>query len=620
VRAVPALLLCWPLAVFAVDRDLDDCTVGSTPTALAPLDLDACTINDGDDITGILTGLATTYDDVYVKAPSESIGVTFTGTVQFGPSGQGADEFKFFEDEAHTLVITHVPVTADAQMWLLTNLDAITIGGPGLRMTFKGTHPGLGTGNPCSGTKESCSLYDSFGLIAVSLTDNSNPALLDFRANVWNSWGHGILVLGGDNGGDGEATANRWQAANFAGLFLNSAIYVNTGVMDVWVDPDRTVVMDPFNRLLGWDGGVALTASGGVPIGCSDSARAMWGSPVGVQIQYPRRVSGGVTAEYGMPVMNIFVPKYIGNSESDPYIIRVKDFGASGPTSITGLTAGVLTKLLGISTGVIKHDPAFPYSFTAADQRWLRIQELPPSYRSGAYLWSIASGCAGGNGTDNNYSTGSPFVWRAEASRDGGTTQYETAYIHVDFAGFDTAWHHMGDDREYVQAAGSGHDNAPGDTDPDRTWGHVVRIASGDTMPGITTMLDSITATGPGSWNILSIARKPIDQGGYLNPVDNTVTDTRVSGIVEIGQDATGTVIDNVEFTGAARAVITIGASSAVTVTDLCVPNGSTITGTGTLTYEGSSQSLPYTIPNGTANCTITADPRPGPVTGGGVN
>jgi hypothetical protein len=616
VRALLVLLLCWPLAVFAVDRDLDDCTVGSTPTALAPLDLDNCTISDGDDITGILAGLATTYDDVYVKAPSRSIGVTFTGTVEFGPSGQGADEFKFFEDETHTLRITHIPVTEDATMWRLTNVDAITIGGAGLRLTFMGTHPGLGQGKACSGTREACTANSpNPGMITIELTDSSNPALSDIRANFRQTWGAGIRFVGGDNGSDGESTANRWQQVNVAGVFIGSGVEVGSGVMDFWVDPDRTVVMDPWNRRHGWDGGST---------GCFDEARAQTRSPPGIGGNYFRKISGGLTAEYGTPNFNIFVAKYIGNSASDRFLVRIKDYGHSGPEVLTGYPSGIRVKNGAGDETVMKHDPAFVYSFTGPTGRWLEFQQLPSTYGIGINGSSIASGCAVGNSTDNNFPTAHPQTWRAEASADAAANvPYTTAYVDVRFSAF-TAWLGASTASTYVSASGSGQDYT--DEATDRTFGHVLRVGSGSLIAGAVALLDTNTLTGPGTWynpqlNGVTATFLP---GGTptktLYPNDNTITDTNISGFVTVGAGATNTVISNVNFTGTARAVITIGTSADVTATDLCVPDGSTITGTGTLTYDGVSRTLPYTIPNSTANCSITADPRPGPVTGGGVN
>jgi hypothetical protein len=152
-----------------------------------------------------------------------------------------------------------------------------------------------------------------------------------------------------------------------------------------------------------------------------------------------------------------------------------------------------------------------------------------------------------------------------------------------------------------------------------RSYNNTLRIASGTTYPETFTMHDTVTAIGPGTWAGIAVADFNANNPGR----NNTVTDTQVSGVIAIDADTENTTVSNVNFTGSARAVITIGANSDATVTDLCVPDGSTITGTGTLTYEGVEQSpdwSPFNIPNGTAECSITADGRPDPPSGGSVN
>jgi hypothetical protein len=58
-----------------------------------------------------------------------------------------------------------------------------------------------------------------------------------------------------------------------------------------------------------------------------------------------------------------------------------------------------------------------------------------------------------------------------------------------------------------------------------------------------------------------------------------------------------------------------------VTASALCVPAGSTITGSGQLTYDGTARTLPYTIsPTTGCNLATIADPAPSPPTGGVVN
>jgi hypothetical protein len=603
VRLILAALLMWPLLAGAVARDLDDCdTIVTPPTALAPLDLDTCDIDGGDNITGILTGLDDAYGAVHVRAPAATLTVE-ADYVDWGT--RGVTNFTFLEAESslHRFTVQFTAVGSVRTMWAFTSVGTVTIGGPNLGLTFSGTHPGLGLGTTVEGTGQE-------GLIYFNPPGSHTGGLVEVRANFYKTKKNGIFFTGAQNAA--SATGDIAQV-NIAGVFVGSGFNINGGVHAAWIDPDRTVIMDPWARGLGWDGAAAGT-SGDISYGCSDTDRYEYRHFPQAVVYFTYALTGGVTLEYGGSMANMFGNRQIGNGATDPYIIRVKDWGFTGPNNITGYPSGVLTKMIAQTHGVIKHDPLPDYGDGI---RHIRMIQLPYDYGNGHWSSAIASGCAEGNDTNNNQGTGgSAYVWRAEATNDGVQSSWVTAYVNITFQGF-TQWQSMSA-ATYVQ--GSSPSLFPcGAGCFDRSFGHTLRVASGTAMPGWANGTDTTTVTGPGTWNNITFTRVPLNGGGYVNPNDNTVTDTRVAGIVQVGQDATGTVINNVEFTGTARAVITIGTSSDVTVTDLCVPNGSTITGTGTLTYEGAAQTLPYTIPDGTANCSISTDPLPGVVTGGSV-
>lgn len=579
-----------------------DCTVpsGFAPSATQPFQLDWCNPVDRDEISQLLVQVAAQWPgSVSIVAPTTSMSLT-SNTVQWG-SQVAVREFRFLESPtAATLRVLHPSNATDKyRMWVFANLNRVIIGGPGLKVTFVGTHPGLGTGDNTQA-----------GLIELKTNDGSSPALADIRANFANSQSHGVHFLGASNGVDGEATQNRFQQVNVAGRFVNSGIVINSGVRDVWFDPNNLRVMDPFVRGQGWDGALAGTRPDGIKVGCFDTARYQYRSFPGAQAQYVRRVSGGVTFEYGAPVANIFVAKYIGDGPEQPYRVRFKDFGFSGPTSITGLPAGVMVKKA-IDTTVMKHDPLPPFGHTAADFRYLMFEELPSTYGNGLESGPISGGCAAGNATDNNMHTGTPYIWRAEASRDEVAAQYVTSYVDVTFKNI-SKWQEMGDARAYIQASGSGADIAPGPSVPDRTFGHVLRAAAGTLVPGTTQMLDNNTLTGPGSWFRPSAAPVRTDQGTVINPIGNRILDTSIHGNVEIGANAKGTVIRNVNFSGAARPIIHVGSGSDVVVDAICAPSGSTITGQGSVTYQGRLVPLPYTI-SSASQCTLAQSPRPLP-------
>jgi hypothetical protein len=638
VRTALALLLCWPLAVFAVDRDLDDCTVGSTPTALAPLDLDNCTINDGDDISGILTGLDTTYGNVYVRAPSRTLAVT-SDTIAFT-----VDNFYFYEDESagNKLTVTHDPSNPSGTisrlysctrcdtvldycplgaaplggsgdlpqrttiMWALDNFDNVLIGGASLSITLTGTHPGLGRVSTLTcGDKPAYPTNEiNVGLVDLRVTDTSNPPLVDVRANFRNAEAYGLYLSGTQAVGYATGRADQ---VNIAGVFLNtSGAFVN-GARNIWFDPDRTVFSDPYNRGFGWDGEVALT-TGGRDVGCFDRKRSANGRMTNSAPYFADSVTGGVTFEWGYLGWQPREVNVVGSAAA-PFIIRVKDWGTSGPN--TGYPAGVKVKKSYPAQSIFfKGDPHPNYDSVATPFRFVRFIALPDEYGSGLYGAAIdQSLCAAGNSgvVSNNQVDALDNTIRLEAN---DVASYENVGWQIEFSGdWTTTW--ARGDLFLFQ-------NYP-DYSSDRSWDHTLVANDGMTFSDTIRMIDTHTLTGPGTFSNVAVGL-----GGAVpsNAVarDNTVTDTNVSGAIAIGASSGTTTIANVNFTGAARAVITIATGSTAIVTDLCVPDGSTITGAGTLTYEGAGQSLPYTIPNSTANCAITANPRPGPVTGGGVN
>lgn len=578
-----------------------DCTVptGFSPTASAPFELDWCRPADGDEITQLLTQIASRWTSgFFVRAPSSSMSLV-SNSIDW--STTSVKDFNFTESTGSaTLRIVHPTTPTDIyRMWRFTNLRRAVIGGTGLKITFVGTHPGLGTGDNTQA-----------GLISFHTSDGSSPALADFRANVSNTHSFGLHFTGGAVGTNGEATANRFQQVNVAGRFVNSGVVINSGVQDAWFDPDRLHVLDPFNRMQGWDGKVAMTRPDGVKAGCADTARYQYRAGAAAGAQFVRRISGGVTFEYGTPNGNIFVAKYIGDGPAQPYRVRIKDFGFSGPTEMTGLPAGVMVKKA-IDTPVMKHDPLPEYGHTQADFRFIRFEQLQPDYGNGLEGGPITSGCAAGNRTDNAYHGGTPLIWRPEASRDGVPSQYVTAFVDVTIDGI-TEWIGLNNSRTYFEASGGGADISPGPSVPDRTFGHILRATSGTRVPGVTTLLDSSTLTGPGSWYGPTIVPARTDQGTYINPKDNQILSTHVHGSIEIGPDASGTRITNVDFTGSARNIIRIGANSDLVIEDICAPAGSTITGTGIVIYESNRVALPFTIQSAN-QCSVTTETRPAP-------
>lgn len=317
---------------------------------------------------------------------------------------------------------------------------------------------------------------------------------------------------------------------------------------------------------------------------------------------YVDELTGGVQFEYGTPYFGQRAIGKIG-SASQPFTVRVKDWGASGPG--TAYPAGVRSKR-SHQPILFKGDPAPDLGYEPS--RFLRVIKLPDTYGSGVYGGSIVNAlCAEGNETNNFTQSGTYNVMRLEANSTGNVNHG----YKVEFVGdWDTNfWRgHL----FYFHYAPTNSTN--------RSWQHVLKAASDMTFTDSIAMHDTNTVTGPGTFTNITTTDVTAGDSSVLQADNNLVTDTHVAGTIAIGDDTGTLTATNIEFTGAARAVITVGSGSAAVVSDLCVPDGSTITGAGTLTYEGSSESMPYTIPNGTQNCSLTADGRPNPPSGGSVN
>jgi hypothetical protein len=597
------ILLClFALPSEAAVRRLTECgTLPATISEVSPFDLDACNLVAGDDIAVLLTDIETEWGAVYVRAPSKPLSVIHGGSTNWGST-----VFLFLEDGSNlnTLSITHVPTSDVRTMWDFSDISTVKVGGPNLSMTFIGTHPGLGVGE--DGQQDA--------LLAFTQSGSSNGVLADIRANFYKTYKSGLYFSGPQS--ETSSTGDILQV-NIAGVFTGSGFNVNGGVYDVWVDPDRTVVMDPWMRGVGWDGGVAGTYLG-TPYGCSDLARYEYRNFPPAKTLFVHKITGGVTLQYGHAIADMFVNYQIGNGASDPFILRLKDWGFSGPIGLTGYPSGVLGKMVALRTGPIKHDPLWDHG---TGLRHLRIVQLPSTYGNGTWTSGISSGCAVGNLTSNAGGTSAGYVWQPEASRDNSTSlQFVTAYVDVTFSGF-TEWWGLGSTGTYALGAGESPDSSASEPTPDRSFGHTLRVASGTQMPGVVTMMDTTTITGPGSWYRPVITEWVTAPGGVtITPHDNTIINTRVHGYVTVGDNATNTLISNVEFTGSATALITVEGGD-VTLENLCIAAGKQITGSGTVDYEGLDLgTLPYTFPSTLTECDITEDGVPNPVSGGSVD
>jgi hypothetical protein len=587
-------------------RRLAEITAPGAISEVSPLDLDLFNLAEGDDITLLLTDIVTRYGSVYVRAPSKTVGVV-CDTISFT-----VGNFVFLEDQSavNKLTIQHAPSGGDSAtisilevggtpitpckkplLWHFSAPIYVKIGGSNLSMTFIGTHRGLHQPGDyfappyTSGPRS----IENIGLVHVYVPSATSPNLLDFRANVRFSERYALFVSGTTLtvpfGGD----VNRFKQVNVAGLFYATAgIYFQQGVKNVWFDPDRTVLSDPYLRGAGWGGGLTGTDTlDGRTRKYSNSGNASytpgqnWYRLSGGGAYYADSLTGGVTFEYG--VWN-FVQRVIGHigTASQPFVVRVKDWCVSGPG--TPYEAGV-TVPSPVQQILFKGDPAEAYGNTQPF-RFIHWMKLPSTYGDGCF----------GNG-DN--------LVRVEANDFSGILNYG---YDVKFSGdwYTNFWNGTVFQFEYSTDTAC------------RTWGHVLRLPSGTTMTDQVLLLDTDTVVGPGTYSNLSVTT-----AANVTSQANTIRDCRVSGAITVGASTGTTTVSNVQFTGSSRAVMTIASGTTVNAYALSAPAGSTITGTGTLNYSATVggtptvRTLPFAVPTG--DSIIVANGLPNAPTGGSV-
>ena len=142
--------------------------------------------------------------------------------------------------------------------------------------------------------------------------------------------------------------------------------------------------------------------------------------------------------------------------------------------------------------------------------------------------------------------------------------------------------------------------------DDARSYGHTLAAASGTTITDSIAMYDTDTVTGAGTFTNIRVSTHSAADPGR----DNVITDTNVAGAVTIDANTERRRSATSPFPGSARAIITVGAGSTATVSKICAASGSTITGTGTLVYEGLVRTLPFVIDSAN-NCSVVGGVTP---------
>jgi hypothetical protein len=591
VRKTYLVLTLLPALALGEARDITDCTIpgGHTYSASTPFQLDWCTLVNDDDITQLLIDIADEQGaSVYIAAPSSAKTLVSDYIAWATAPTVPVTHFEFLEDATATLLIQQDPTPTQTYiLWRFDNFDTVKIGGTGLRMTFNGNHPGLGIG----------AVNTNDGLLHFNVDANVTPALLDLRANIRNANAGGYWITGSVHSQTLGGTRDRIEQVNIAGTFWNAPGGANGAVQSMWIDP-ATVFSDPFNRYYGWDGAVNTTINGRA-VGCHDNARAQLpygsgaGSPYAVD-----HLTGGFTAEYGYMSWVARNTGSIGNSAADPFVIKIKDWGASGPEAETGYPSGVMVHKTA-EANFLKGDPHNALGYTAPF-RFVRIEMLEPDYGNGFYGANLVeANCAPGNASDNGDTGFSNFL-RLEANNGGQETQTINVGWDVQLVGDFTTNFVRGTNQLLYLAFDPF--TSSGDTVVDRSYGHVIRIPSGTTINDDMTIVDTNTLTGSGTWTNITVDRIVSRTAGVYAPcADNVIRDTHIAGKVTVNGECSDTTLDKVFFTGTARNVLEVEVGANVTITGICAAVNSTITGGGDVTMDGTALTLPFTFSSANA-------------------
>ena len=261
-------------------------------------------------IDTLIINLATDLgSDLYVRVPNVGTSSVDTLTWDYANLTTNLTTFYLLENDA-AFVIDHVAVpTTLGNMLKMDDYITVKIGGPNNYLTFSGNHSGVLGGIVNNGWAGQVGRY-----LMWFDQGTANGVLLDIRANFHDADGFGINVTGGAYG-----ASDRTTTGYFSGDHLNSGLQLNTGLKNIYLDP-TSLYTDPYGVSLGWTG----AADGKIYPTASEKSRCLWA-------QNMDELTGGVIFQYGDCSWYMFMVEKLGTSESDPFVVKLRDMWISGP-------------------------------------------------------------------------------------------------------------------------------------------------------------------------------------------------------------------------------------------------------------------------------------------------
>jgi hypothetical protein len=277
------------------------------------------------------------------------------------------------------------------------------------------------------------------------------------------------------------------------------------------------------------------------------------------------QVTGEITAQYGGAGFNFFFVDKLGESEQQPLILNIRDYGWTGPNEL-GKPVGVALDKPKANEHPIKSDglgqeiSGWRHVLVRQQDQWGRNKKI--AHR----------------------------VWFAENAKCDDIPNCDGTYTT------ETSWTYVNADGDHYYQNGTHVDDRVGGNrfqgdgkSPAMIGGKLVLVHRDSARFGRfhDISIETVTDNGP-----------PYFDHGRANSIDSVT----LSGRLRIAASPGSNSAQHLTFLGASREVINVGSGSTLTLKNVCAPSGSTIGGAGKVVLSGRTLKLPYKLQAG--DCT----------------